>query len=336
MLDPKDLEKSFAPGRNFVTKLWNIARFLLQNIGDRTPPRLDAIDAKALSSADAWILDRLDAAITECNAALGDARPPNGAWPRDERFRGLRLDEYAESARRFAWNELADWYVEAVKPRLHSEGPDGDVARAVLLHVFDQALRLLHPIVPFITEELWQRLPGHQDGDFLARAEWPVIRGGMRETAREFERLQEVVASIRQIRGEYNVPPSQITPAFLRGADDLRATLEREQAFVTRISRANVSIASDGVKGAHVVLRGGGELILPLTGIVDVARELERIRGELAQLEKQLGALEGRLANQGFVAKAPPAIIEAERAKAAEWRSRRDQFTEKIRALGDA
>ena len=147
MLDPDDLEKSFAPGRNFVTKLWNIGRFLLQNIGEHAPPPLASLDTKSLLPADAWILSRLDAAIAECDAALGHARPANGTWPVDERNRGLRLDEYAEAARRFAWNELADWYVEAVKTRLQSTDADGDVARAVLVHVFDHALRLLHPVV---------------------------------------------------------------------------------------------------------------------------------------------------------------------------------------------
>jgi valyl-tRNA synthetase len=338
MLDPKDLEKSFAPGRNFVTKLWNIARFLLQNIGDRVPPAFGAIPRERLSSADAWILTRLDAAIRDCDAALGTAHPPDGVWPREERFRGLRLDEYAETARRFAWNELADWYVEAVKPRLQSTGDDGDVARAVLLEVFDQALRLLHPIVPFITEALWQRLPGRRGGEFIARAAWPRAGGSdaLRASAREFERLQEVIEYIRQIRGEYGIPPSQFTPAFLRNAADLEPALHREQAFIARISRANVSTATDGVKGAHVLLRDGGELILPLAGFVDVAREREKTSAELEQLGKQLTALQGRLSNAGFVAKAPPNVVEAERAKAAEWATRVERLTAKLRALDEA
>ncbi|HKS05008.1 MAG TPA: valine--tRNA ligase, partial [Gemmatimonadaceae bacterium] len=249
ILDPQDLEKSFAPGRNFVTKLWNIARFLLQNIGDRTPPALDTIDAKSFASADAWILSRLDAAIAECDAALGGARPPNGAWPLDERFRGLRLDEYAESARRFAWNELADWYVEAVKPRLQSASADGDVARAVLLHVFDQALRLLHPIVPFITEALWQRLPGRPAGAFIATAAWPRPRGGSVERAREFDRLREVVAGIRQIRGEYNVPPANMLNATIVGAPDLEPVIARERAFVTQLARTDITFAAAAPAG---------------------------------------------------------------------------------------
>jgi valyl-tRNA synthetase len=335
MLDPTDLERSFAPGRNFVTKLWNIGRFLLQNIGERTPPALSDIAPESLSSADAWILGRLDAAIAECDAALGRPRPPGGEWPADERFRGLRLDEYAEAARRFAWNELADWYVEAVKPRLQSDDADGDVARGVLLHVFDQALRLLHPIVPFITEAVWQKLPGRESGEFIARASWPVVRGGTLEQAREFERLQEIVAAIRQVRGEYGVAPSQITTAFISGADDLSIAIDREQAFISRLARSTITLGAPADEGpaAHVVLRTGGELVLSLAGF-DVARERERVSTELAQLEKQLGALDGRLANPGFVAKAPPAIIDAERAKAAEWRARRDMLATKLRGLG--
>ncbi|HYV96435.1 MAG TPA: valine--tRNA ligase [Gemmatimonadaceae bacterium] len=336
ILDPADLEKSFAPGRNFVTKLWNIGRFLLQNIGDTTPPALSSIDTSQLASADAWILSRLDAAIAECDAALGPSRPESGAWPAGERFRGMRLDEYAEAARRFAWNELADWYVEAVKPRLLSPGNDGNVARAVLLHVYDHALRLLHPIVPFITESLWQKLPGRPAGAFLARAAWPTVRGGWSTNAREFERVQELVAGIRQIRGDYNVAPSVPTPAVLVGADDLAGALEANRAFVERMSRSPVAVAPSAPAGpaAHVVLRGGGELVLPLAGIVDVAKEQARVSEELSSLEKQLKSLEGRLANTGFVAKAPPAIVEAERRKADEWRARREQLAAKHRALG--
>ena len=334
ILDPTDLDKSFAPGRNFVTKLWNIGRFLLTNIGDRPLPAVSSLDAASLSAADRWILARLDIAITECDAALGAARPQGATWKMDERFRGLRLDEYAEAARRFAWNELADWYVEAVKPRLQSDSPDGDVARAVLLHVFDQALRLLHPVVPFITETIWQKLPGHTAGTFLAQAAWPIARdvsGG----DEDFERLRELVVGIRQIRGEYNVPPGQMIPALLVGADDLAPVLERDGALVARMARAELTIAAVAPSGsaAHVVLRAGGEVVLPLGGLVDVARERARVEEDLAQLTKQLTSLEARLANAGFTAKAPPAVIEAERAKASEWKARAAQLTAKLDAL---
>ena len=178
MLDPNDLDKSFAPGRNFATKLWNIGRFILLQVGHEAVTALERIPPKDLALADRWILDRLDAAIAECDAALGPARPKGAAWPVAERQLGLRLDAYAESARRFVWNELADWYVEAVKARLAIPGADREVARAVLVHCFDRALRLLHPIMPFVTEALWQRLPGAVAGKFLTTASWPVARAG--------------------------------------------------------------------------------------------------------------------------------------------------------------
>jgi valyl-tRNA synthetase len=338
ILDPDDLEKSFAPGRNFVTKLWNIGRFLLQNTGSEAPRAITDIRPAELSSADQWILSRLDVAIAECDAALGPPRPAQEQWERAQRLRGLRLDEYAEAARRFVWNELADWYVEAVKPRLQSESPDGDVARAVLVHVFDQALRLLHPVVPFITEVLWQRLPARPLGAFVARAAWPRSTGVQRPAASEFDRVRELVLAIRQIRGEYNVAPNNITRAFVVGADDLRDALEREATFISRVARATVSADSGAPSNgaAHVVLASGGTLVMPLAGIVDVGREKERLRGELAQLESQLAKLEARLANVGFLAKAPAAVLDGERRKADEWRTRRERLAAKLHSLESA
>ncbi len=334
ILDPNDLEKSFAPGRNFVTKLWNIGRFLLSNLGDGALPTLEQLDPATLTAADRWILHRLDIAIAECDAALGAPRPADGRWPAAERFRGLRLDEYAEAARRFAWNELADWYVEAVKPRLQSEGTDGETARAVLLHVFDRALRLLHPVVPFITETLWQRLPGRPEGAFLARAAWPVARVDGAE-APDFERVRDAVMGIRQVRGEYNVAPGQIVPAFFVGPAEIAAPLARDAAVIARLARTQLDVHAGAPSGAaaHVVLRGGGELVLPLGGLVDVARERQRIATEMEQLSKQLTALDARLANAGFVAKAPPAVVEAERRKADDWRARIAQLAGKLEEL---
>ena len=336
MLDPDHLDASFAPGRNFVTKLWNIGRFLLSNVGGGEVLALADIAPDRLTRADEWILDRLDAAVREADASLGPARPSgDGRWREQERAQGLRLNEYVESARRFVWNELADWYVEAAKARVMADGRDREVARAVLVHVFDQALRLLHPVVPFVTEALWQRLPGHASDAFLACAVWPRT-GALRARATSFELAREAVSAIRQIRAEYNVTPGKLVEAVVTGRDDrAAAVLAEESALIGRLARATVAAGAHAPQGAaaHALLADGSEVSVMLAGLVDLAKECARVSADLAQLEKQLGALERRLANERFVSRARPDVVEGERKKLGEWSARREQLTSKKRTL---
>jgi valyl-tRNA synthetase len=337
MLDPADLEKSFATGRNFATKLWNIGRFLLTNVGTDPVHPIAALDRAALGRADAWILKRLDVAIRECDRAIGPVDAEGDVWRAEELGAGLRLNEYAETARRFVWNELADWYLEAIKTRLATPGDDREVARAVLVHVFDRALRLLHPIVPFVTEALWQRLPGHVDGTFLATAQWPTDRGETTSDrlARDFDLLRDVVEALRRVRSEYAVPPNRMVDALVVTAHANRAMLAEESALVARLARTTLTVtdAAPGGAAANVIIPGGTEVIVPLEGLVDVQKECAKLRTELAGLEKQLVALEGRLSNPGFVERAPQHVVESERAKAQEWRSRRDLMRTRIEGL---
>ncbi|MEP7065495.1 MAG: valine--tRNA ligase, partial [Gemmatimonadota bacterium] len=335
MLDPDNLDQSFATGRNFVTKLWNIGRFLLLNVGDGDVQPLASIAKSRLTRADEWILDRLDAAIREADASLGPARPGDERWSERELTQGMRLSEYVESARRFVWNELADWYVEAAKLRVSTEGPDRDVARAVLVHVFDQALRLLHPVVPFVTEALWQRLPTRAANEYLARAAWPAP-GESRARAPQFEIARSAVSAIRQIRAEYNVPPGKMVDAVVVGRD-ARAVgvLGEESDLIGRLARATITASTQGPTGAaaHALLPDGSEVVVLLAGLVDIEKECTRVSAELAQLEKQLASLEQRLANESFVSRAKPEVVEAERTKLGEWSTRREQLASKKRTL---
>ena len=336
-LDPEDLDKSFATGRNFATKLWNIGRFLLRNVGDETVRPFAELTSEELSRSDAWILSRLDVAIRECDRAIGPVRPTNTTWTDDERAAGLRLNELAESARRFVWNELADWYLEASKGRLLTPGADAEVARSVLVHVFDQALRLLHPIVPFVTEALWQRLPGHVDGTFLAAAAWPVVRADTSADERpaDFELIKELVEGVRSLRAEYVIPPGKPITAHVEGSAATLDMLRDEAALVARIARTELSFAPRGQSDAatNVVLSRGTNLIVPLAGLVDVKKECDRLGTELANLEKQLTALEGRLGNPGFVNRAPAHVIEGERAKQVEWTTRAGMLRSRYEGL---
>jgi valyl-tRNA synthetase len=333
ILDPNNLERSFAPGRNFITKLWNIGRYLLANAGEREVLRVEDIPVTKLRRADLWILERLDAAIAACDAALGPARPDGEHWSAELRSAGLRLNEYAEAARALTWNDLADWYLESVKPRLATPGEDGEVARAVLTHVFDHALRLLHPIVPFATEALWQRLPGHQDGTWLAVAQWPRATGW--SGGSEFEIVREVVTAIRQLRGEYGLPPAEVIRAVLIPSDRWRGVLAEESSLIGRLARAAVEVAATAPPelAAHSVLSDGSEVLLPLAGLIDIEKECARLRKELAGLDRQLAALRQRLADQRFLERAKPEVVAAEREREVEWSARRAALARKVVVL---
>ncbi len=342
MLDPNDLEKSFAPGRNFVTKLWNIGRFLLTNVGSDTVLPLDSIDSSRLRRADRWILGSLNTAIAECDAALGPARPRDRVWDEAELYRGLRLSEYTESARRFVWNELADWYLESTKSRLAAGGDDGEVARAVLAHSFDAALRLLQPIVPFITDTLWRRIPVQDAdrGEFIAVAPWPV-QDERFAAEPEFELVREAVNGIRQLRSDYAIPPGQRAHAVLdtSSAGDSAsrdiAVFDEEASFIGRVTRTDVVTDAEGTdQAATILLSSGSRILLSLEGIIDIEKELKKARAELEKLSSQLDALETRLSNPGFTERAPGSVVEAERLKQGEWTARKAQLAQKVFSLG--
>src|SRR2546429_311625 len=287
ILDPNDLDTTFAPGRNFANKLWNIGRFILAQLPERVQP-LAALDVAALPLADRWILSRAQATIHEATAS----------------FEQFRLDEGAERCFDFVWKELADWYVEAVKPRLSAD------TGAVLSYCFDTVLRLLHPVVPFITEELWQKLPGCRPGELLVLAAWPEPRAGLVDPAadQQFPLVQETISSIRMLRAEYRVPPKARLEASVRPkSEQARRALAGEQETILRLAQLS-ALAFDGHRatvGAHAVLADGSDVFVALEGEIDVQQECRRLSSELTRLDQQLAGLAAKLPDQNFVARAP-------------------------------
>ena len=348
LLDPTDLEKSFAPGRNFLTKLWNIGRFLLTKVGTEPVLPLAAIPENALTIADRWILDRLDDAIGEADAALGPVRPgAGGRWTDAERTMGMRLDAYADVARRFVWNELADWYLETVKPRLAAGGTDADVARAVLVHTFDAALRLLQPVIPFISETLWAKLPPLSDGrarggDFLCVTDWPQVRARRVSDGDSFELVRSAVLGIRQIRNEYAVKPmKQIEVMLVPAAADVTAALLLADT-IGALTRCSVSVRREvtiDATSAHQLLPGGSAVMIALSQLrevasaEDTAKEVARLRGEIEQTQKLLGGVQTKLGNESFTSRAKPEIVEGARAQARDLSQKVDALSRKVEAL---
>jgi valyl-tRNA synthetase len=272
-------------------------------------------------------------------------------------FEQFRLDEGAKRCFDFVWHDLADWYVEAVKPRLAAAGappeaagarwaaakggaPDAaQAARAVLTYCFDSALRLLHPVVPFITEELWQKLPGREAGELLVVASWPEHRAEF-ENARvegQFERVKQAIEKIRAIRADYRVPPkTRLSAAIVsRGAEE-SDTFVGERETIMRLGQLErLSLNGEpSAAGAHAVLGDGTEVFVALEGAIDLAQECRRLSTERERIDQLLKGLTTKLANENFVARAPADVVAKERDKEREWRFQRDVLDGKLKSLG--
>jgi valyl-tRNA synthetase len=317
ILDPNDLATTFAPGRNFANKLWNIGRFILAQLPEQVPA-FPVGRVAELPLADRWILSRTQGAIRDVTAAL-------------EQF---RLDEAAKRCFDFVWKELADWYVEAVKSRLTGS------AVAVLAYCFDTALRLLHPVVPFITEELWQKLPGRRADELLAVAAWPTVREPLVDARaeRQFALVQDAIAAIRNIRAEYRVSPkTRLGAALSSKNDEARRAFEGERDTIARLAQL-AELGFDGRAargaGAHAVLRDGSEVFVALADAIDVAQECRRLSSERTRLAQQLAALAAKLTNRDFIARAPADVVAREREKERAWHDQLQALGAKLESLG--
>jgi valyl-tRNA synthetase len=327
ILDPADLEASFAAGRNFANKLWNAGRFILTNLSGPTRPLAGrspaAIRPDELTLADRWIIAR-------CNATVVEAT---------EAYQRFRLNDAAAAVYHFIWSDLADWYIEQVKPRLYGDLPGGDVAQAVAAQTFDVALRLLHPIMPFITEALWRRFPGRPDSASISVAPWPTPDARARDpkALKQFGLVQELVSAIRVIRAEYGVQPGQQVRAAVSGQSEaVAAALKHEHATVTRLAKlSELSLGESRERvGGHAVLSDGTAVFVPLGDAIDLGRECGRLGTEVDRLRKLVESQEKKLGNEQFVSRAPTDVVERERQKLTTWKDQREVLVKKRELLG--
>ncbi|MFC7440824.1 valine--tRNA ligase [Laceyella putida] len=305
--------------RNFANKIWNASRFALMHLEGVSAEELEL--KGPFSIADKWILHRLNETVKDATRLL-------------ERY---DFGEVGRVIYNFIWDELCDWYIEFAKLPLYGEDHEAKrVTRAVLNYVLDQSLRLLHPMMPFITEEIWQHLP--VEGESITIAAWPEANEVFEapEAVREMQVLIETIRAVRNIRAEMEVAPKHQVELLVRPDEDTVQVIERNEAAIKRLCGVNRLIVDPDLRRPDKSMTAvvtGAELFLPLAGLVDIEQTVKRLEAELKKLNAEVERVEKKLSNPGFVAKAPDHVVEAERQKGEEYREKREKVLARIQEI---
>lgn len=299
---------------NFANKLWNASRFVHMNIDDYN---VENKLPDTLATEDKWIISTLNNVAKEVTENL-------------DKF---ELGTAVKKVFDFIWDYYCDWYIELAKSRLQSDGESAQNARQVLVWVLDRALRLLHPFMPFITEEIWQTLP--HNGDTIMYAEYPTFKAeyDFPEAREEMEVVMNGIKAIRTRRSEMNVPPSRKAKVYV--ATEKKAIFENGSPFICKLASASEVEVGDTyeIDGAVTVVTAEAKIYIPMSELVDKEEELKRLNKELAKTEKMLAQSEGKLNNQGFIGKAPANVVEKVKQQAAKEREKIAMIKAAIEAL---
>jgi valyl-tRNA synthetase len=317
--------------RNFANKIWNASRFVMMNLEDDFSPNSSLLSSHS-SLADQWVLSRLNSVTKEVQAAL----------------QGYRFNDAASALYHFIWHEYCDWYLELSKPALNLEPGSAErkATQTVLAHVLETSLRLLHPIMPFITEEIWQTLPddvrsGHAGikSESIMVAAYPasdekLINAGIDQDMRM---VMDLILAIRNIRGEMNIAPSVQIKAIVKVEnEELGKHLEKTAGYVrtlARLSELRIGAEEQKPAAAATGVIKGAELYVPLEGILDLAQERDRLQKEIARISKDIDTFSRKLSNRDFVDKAPKAVVEKDTAKLAEFTAKREKLEQSLKLL---
>ena len=305
--------------RNFNNKLWNASRFVLMNLEDEK----DDDRLLYLTSADKWILSKVNTLTKEVT----------------DNLTSYELGLAAQKIRDFLWDEYCDWYIEMVKPRLYNkEDSTRDAALWTLKTVLINALKLLHPFMPFITEEIFTHL--QSDEETIMLSAWPEYKAewNFTENEAEIDLIKEAVRAIRNIRAEMNVVPSKKAKVYVVTSDSAIADVfERSEVFFKTLAYASELVIQEGKDGidsdAVSAAIPGATLYMPFAELVDICKEIERLTKERDKMLKEVERVEKKLANQGFIAKAPANVIEEEKAKGVKYKETLKQIEERLETL---
>ena len=308
--------------RNFANKIWNASRFALMNLTDFNY-RQQNMGSLQLTTMDHWILSRYEFTAKEVT-------------------RFLKRYDVGEGARvlyEFLWNELCDWYIELIKPRLYGKkGEDSRyVAQYVLWYVLKGTLELLHPYMPFITEEIWQNLP--HDGETIMLADWPAPEGlASPGSEKTMQTMMAIITEIRTLRSEKNVPPGRKITAICQASDEMQAMLADASDDIQNLAGLETltlqAVGEKPVKALSAVVEGVN-IFLPLADLVDMEAEMTRIKKELEETERELKRAQSKLENEGFISKAPPQVVEKEREKVESYRATAERLQSLLQEMQD-
>ncbi|MDU6524796.1 MAG: class I tRNA ligase family protein, partial [Enterococcus sp.] len=305
---------------NFINKIWNASRFVIMNVEDFTAEDIDFSGKKTV--ADRWILTRLNETIEKVTSL----------------FDQFEFGEAGRQLYNFMWDDFCDWYIEMSKEILYGEDEAAKKTnKSILVHVLDQTLRLLHPIMPFVTEEIWAKLP--HTGESLVIADYPVVQPENNDetAAKGMEVLKELIRSVRNIRAEVNTPLSKSITLLIKTSDPkVEAFLIENTSYIERFCNPEeLTIASDITAPdlAMSAVLTGAEIYLPLAGLINIEEEIKRLEKELAKWTGEVKRVQGKLANERFVANAPEAVVDEERAKEKDYLEKQAAVQDRIESL---
>ncbi len=305
---------------NFINKIWNASRFVLMNMDDMKYKEIDLTGEKSV--ADKWILTRLNETIESVT-------------------RNMDKYEFGEAGRslyNFIWDDFCDWYIEMAKLPLYGEDEAAKkTTRSILAYVLDQTMRLLHPFMPFVTEKIWQHLP--HEGESITVAAWPTVREDLQDTeaAAEMHLLVDIIRSVRNIRAEVNTPMSKKVQMQIKAKDEaVLAQLTKNSSYIERFCNPSELIIQTDLQApekAMTAIVSGAELFLPLADLINLDEERARLEKEFEKFDKEVERVQKKLSNQGFVAKAPAAVIDGERAKEQDYLEKREAVRQRLADL---
>jgi len=305
---------------NFANKIWNASRFALMNMDGLTYEEIDLSGEKSV--ADKWILTRLNDTI-ETVTKLAEK---------------YEFGEVGRALYNFIWDDLCDWYIEMAKLPLYSEDEKAKLTtRSVLAYVLDNTMRLLHPFMPFITEEIWQNLP-HQ-GESITIAAWPQVDSSLSDqtAASEMKLLMDIIHSVRTIRAEVNTPMSKKIKMMLKARDEeVLAALEKNKHFIERFcnpEELEIAINITPPEKSMSAVVTGAELFLPLAGLINIEEEIVRLEKEWDKWNKEVERVQKKLSNEKFISKAPQSIVDEERAKEKDYLEKRATVEERLKEI---